>query len=292
MGTRQVEGFIATDQAEGAGACVYWSLAGSADALVLESELKNAGVPEKLIPRTPTPRIALHRALGELTEKRVLVRPLEERGSYALMYERVNGDELESAQRGSVKLSPIGRPIFNGVSFKGERVVLQAFEHALDELSPTDISAWLPRVAVEFCDGVPLRASGGFYYIPPHGLSRWRAIAAALKLASAHVLYELPTMRTEEATRAILDSLEADATSEAGAIAEALCAGKLGDKARAGRGDKVRAMEAKLGRYEAMLGTKLSSFRDKLVTLRTSLALDALTADASGLANLFGGVSL
>ena len=114
-------------------------------------------------------------------------------------------------------------------------------------------------------------------------------VAEALRAASGHVLYELPTMRSGEAVRAVLDSLEADAASEAGAIAEALCAGKLGDKARAGKGDKVRELEAKLGRYEALLGSKLDSFRAKLETLRASLAVDALE-NMGNLAELFGGI--
>lgn len=289
MGTKQVRDYIATDQEDGAGACVFWSLSGSADAVMLEHELQDLGVPGRLVPTTPTPRTALHRALRRIAERRVLVRPLNEPGAYVVVNEDVGNDGAEYEVKWTVRLGPIGTPKFSDGAPCNVRTQIEVeFERQMGELSQGDVSAWLPRV-VEFCDGVPLRSTGGFYYLPPHGLELWRSIANALQLASVHVLYELPTMRTEKATKAILDSLESEAARAAAAMAGELADDVIGEKARETRLGKVADMEAKLGRYESMLGEKLDSFRGKLGQLRAALAADAIEQNADELKQMFAG---
>ncbi len=166
--------------------------------------------------------------------------------------------------------------------------VRAAYSAALNEHESSDVASWLVRVLARRCDAVTLRDKGGVYYVPPFKMPAWLAVVGALRSVSAHKLFGIPALSNRDALEAVLDAVEreaADAADEMGAeLLEAVGEGgkprvseRVG-KARVARCDEV---EAKVGRYEAMLGTRLDSIRERLGDLRANLGAAMLVEAAA-----------
>ncbi len=249
-----------------------------------------AGLPRSLVPATPEPETALRRAMSELRKPHLLIKLHQ--GVYVLSDERVRKEGVDYASDvsytphttvrltkvGSIKVDPHQDDIF--------RKVNDAYLASLGELASTDFTAWLAKVLVPYCGGVSLRGGGGFYFIPRANVPTWMQIRNAIKAASAHKIYAIPAMQSDECVEQVLDAIEAEAASEATALEEKLFpdeAGKappdLGIRALASLGDTAKAIEGKVQRYESMLGTKLTSFAEKLAAIRQALTVATLKAE-------------
>lgn len=280
---------MATEALPMAGALVYWRLEGSLDPQELEVLWAKAELPAGLLPAPPAPSTALQRAMKGLTSKRTLVRPLDGRGALALVAERADKDDLEHHVTLKVRLDAANRPIFEPAEHKLAPMIREEYDRQLDLCSAQDIGTWLCVVVRKF-DGVGLREGGGFYYIPADQLARWDAAVAAIRRISAHQLFQIPAMRSDEAVAAILDALEQEATTEAKRMEDELASATLGGRALTGRVSHCEAVEAKIGRYEALLGGSLETLRARLETLRGALAVAAIQADTSDVGEA-GGVA-
>jgi hypothetical protein len=276
---------IATETIAGAGALTFWTLSGELDVDGARVAFEHAGLDPERVPQPPTPSVALARASAELRAKNYLVRPLGKGGGFAAVRESSHDDNLDYNVELRVKLNAIGAVTFEPTTHPRAGLVRAAYARHLDVASSEDVGAWLCR-EIRRVDGVPLRESGGFYFVPPRMLDRWNKIGDALRSCSAHRLFTIPAMRTSSAVEAILAAVEGEAQSEADRIEESFVAGDLGERALGGRVDKVDAIAAKVERYEELLGTKLDSLRDRLMTLRAGLAAAALKG--SGLDELAG----
>lgn len=293
--TSRAPAIVAVDGVENAGAVVYWRLSGGLDPVELATRWVDADLSEKLLPATPTPVLALGRAMRTLKERRLLVRPLETRSERALVRERAvvrNGTnpvrDLTYSEELRAKLSPVGGIEVEPADHPKAEALRSAYSNALATLSPHDVGGWLVDV-VRAWDGVALRDSGGVYYLPPSGAGLWQRARGAIGLASSHVLHTIPALKTADAVAALLDSISAEAASEAEALAEDIGAtddaGALpGPRALRTRLARCGAVEAKVARYEALLGGGLDAMRERLDSLRAMLSAAILTAEAAAAA--------
>jgi hypothetical protein len=221
---------------------------------------------------------------------RTLVRPLAGKKGYAVVRERAEGDDLTHAVDLNVKLDAVGRPLFQTPGGAWSRpdacahplapVVAEAYERHLQECAAEDVGPWLVRL-VAFVDGVSLRDSGGIYYVPPAHVKVWEDVCAAVSAVSLHRTFRIPAMRAEDTVAAVLDAVEQEAAREFDQMMEEVGKENLGERALAARYSQVENVEAKVGRYEAMLGTKLGSFRERLEELRAALAAASLKAESA-----------
>lgn len=285
------QGIFATEDLATAGALIYWRLDGALDAAVFAEAWSLAGLPEKHLPETPAPSTALARAIKELADKHTLVRPLGRRVGHAVVTERAKGKDLDYSVELKVELDQANKPRFEPAWHpSAERVVTEFGRHLL-ECSPEDVGNWLVRV-VKRLDGLALRDTGGFYYLPPSSVVEWEHVADVLMSVSKHKLFKIPAMKSQDALHSILDAIEQDARREAEAMEAELEASRmgktaLGERAIANRYTRVEATERRVERYEGLLGQRLDGLRDRLNELRAGLAAASLSSSLAE--DAFGG---
>ena len=272
---------IATEALPTAGALIYWRLEGGLDPAKLAPIWKANGLSEKELPATPAPSTALSRAVRDLSSKRTLIRPLEARAGHAVVVERASGDDLEHRVSLKVRLDPAGRAVCDPPDHPAAPVIKASYTDHLALCSSEDIGTWLCKV-VHRLDGLSLRDTGGFYFLPPHRIDEWKRVVQSLEKVSAHRCFLIPAMRSQDAVRAVLDALDQEADTEATRLETELLEGVngkgLGEKALNTRAKQCADVEAKVTRYEELLGTKLDGLRDRLEKLRGNIAAATLLA--------------
>jgi hypothetical protein len=249
---------------------------------VQEDALRQAweagGLDERYLLMLPSPRVALQRAVESLRERRQLIRQVQ--GGWAFVREREVGGQLDYEQVGAVRFDSLHNLVFDSeTSDKTRSYVEGQFRSNLSVWSHGDIGSWITDQAVRL-HGVALRPTGGVWFVPRDSAEEWRRIAAALRAASAHVIYEIPALPTKGAVEAILDAVSREAADEAQKIEEELAGGELGVRAMETRTACAEAMERKLAKYEELLGRSLSDLTGRLETIRGNIAAAILAAEA------------
>lgn len=313
---------IATESMESAGAIVYWRLNGDVDHAVLTQLWEDAGLDKSFLPELPTPVVALQRAVAELRQGRTLVRAIAT-AKWGIVAEKA---QEGSGTRTTTSTDENGVPVV--VTIEGQRASLDYRHDLTITLSPSkeqvvvetasggaaspelqaqlqtsfeahglklnsiDISSWLAKLAPR-CNAVVLRDMGGVYFIPPAPLVFWRRAVAVLRACSAHRVFEVPAMRSEEAVAAILDAVTREAENTAKGMQEELDGAQLGKKAVVNRQADCDKLEAKLTAYEKLLGCSLTTIHTQLGKLRANLAEALITIggdDKITPASMFGGL--
>ena len=282
-----------TDQA---GAIVYWVLSGTVDHAELVNGWAAAGFKEGEIVEPPNPQTACLRAINEERSERErrLRRPLEGHKGHAIVDEAAKDMDLDYEVKCTAEVDAIGRIQVetNDADLKA-RVEEAYARHLFSELSTTDISGWLIGTLLRKVDAVPLRPTGGFYFIPRQHLAKWRDMVAAVHGCSRHSFYEVPAMHTEEAIDAILASVNHEARAMAERMWSDIAKGEIGGRALETRAADADAMHGKVERYEKLLGLALPDLQNSLTKLKANLSAAAIKAhegelytDIAGLADL------
>jgi hypothetical protein len=270
------------------GAIVWWVLNGTISYTALVSALVRTSLDAGYMPPPVTADCALRRAVKKQEEKRFLARPLGRGTGWALVQEKVteNGESLVHETVCKVKLTDTESMICEPAGHPVGEMVRAAYVAARDEFTPQDVSAWVVRVA-DSMRALRLREKGGVYFIPSTVLPMWSELVEAIRTAhSGHSLYEVPAMKSEEAVRAILDSLVREAEEEATEMRNELTAGTLGGRALNGRADRCAAVTAKVKEYEELLGVTQTALTTSLDSLRADLTVAALSAMDDSSANV------
>lgn len=269
-----------------AGAIVWWRLSGDIMLDELRAEWSARGLPEGLLPTPPGPQAALTRAVAEHRSRHTLARPLGNRGEgHALVNEKLReGDELEYSTGVKVRLDPVGRPKFDPPDHPLADDIRRGYAKHLDQLSTDDVGGWLVRLVLRV-DGIRLKDTGGVYFVPHTRLAEWKSMVQAIHATSAHRVNEVPALRAEDAVASILDALSAEAEQVAAELERDLASDLTAKKAD-NRVRRCERAEAKVARYEALLGVKAESLRERLEGLRAQLAVVALSEEGDGLAKL------
>jgi len=279
-----------------AGAVVYWSLRGSLDVSALTQVWEDAELPPEILLHPPSPDAALSRAVRTLASPRTLVRPLEGRKGYALVHERAKGDDLEHVVGLSVRLDAVGRLQFlchkhgnwlslgrdtfgDTAALKQAQAVQAAYDQALGEAAPEDVGGWLVRIALKYLDGVGLRDAGGFYYIPPAHVASWESVKRAVRAVSSHKLQQIDAMRSEDVVDAVLDAVDEEAQVFVEKTFSEL-ADEMGVRALRTRVKRAEQVEAKVRRYEGLLGMRLEKLRERVGECQAAVAAAILRAEA------------
>jgi hypothetical protein len=280
---------------DAAGAIVLWRLSGETNFDALRAAFVAQGMDEKLLPDLPSPEVALRRAMQDQVDKRVLMRALPGKG-YALVSEHSAEDDASAPLQYQVILQvrlvksdvhPDG--CYLDMSHSGATSLVSdqihaAFRANMRRLEAYDTAEWLCQM-VKHVQAVPLRDTGGVYFIPRQTLPIWRKVVASLRAASATFIAEIPALQSSEAVDAILDSLRREADQFSGSMeaelaAAAQTADGMGTRAIKTRVGRCEDATEKLGVYERLLGVKLEEVRTRLEQLQANLAAAALIAMA------------
>ena len=277
------ENIIAVTDASAAGSITYWRLKGVVNLRTLREAWAAARLPESLLPGDPSPQAALRRAVREVSDTRRLARPLAKRGGYAVVDESATENELTykvglkaklvNGQNGTaphVEVEPADHPLADSIR--------AAFKLAETEVPSDVIGLWLAQKVMPALNAVPLRDSGGVYFVPKDQQIALNLIAKVLEASSGHALHRIPAMRSADAVAAILDAIQAEAEKESAQLEADALSDDLGPRAFRGRIKVADALRAKVESYETLLGSNLDALKERIEKLRAALTIAEVRA--------------
>jgi len=272
--------YIGVVDASGAGATVWWTLSGSIDLDRLRAAWVAEGQDEKELPVPPSPAAALRAAMMEHKARNRIVRPLD--GGWAIKDEHMLEDKSDLDYSPAVVKAKV--TIAGTLSMDGDwtlrREIQESYDALLWEIDPARVSSWLSSYVGEL-GGIALRGTGGIYYLPPWALAKWERLVRVLASAGArHILYDMPTMKSAGAVRAIIDGLTADLQTALDLLDKEMSSG-LGEKALETRRIRVEEMQVKLERYETLLGSKLEDIRARIGSAQAAVSAAILAGDST-----------
>lgn len=254
------------------GAITYWKLGGITDPDVLQAEFRKLGL-DKHVPERRTYLQSLKSALGDMKDAKQMIRPLkdkekdgytivaEDKGKRTNDYDCIASVAIDEEGNIDVHTGSLDRMVLRkGVCYYKDKLAARAVTDTLSEL-------------VEVCDGVPLRPSGGVYFIPLSGLALWKGIAAAIAAASDK--NELTVAELEinaDTVRDIRKALQEEIDALAAEAERIAADGNAGTRLVANRVGKASAQLEKIDRYEKFLNETLEHCRDSVERCANALA--------------------
>lgn len=267
---------IAVQDAQTAGTITYWTLDGEVSIAALAQSWSARGLNPDNLPDESSDERCLALAIRSLATKRLLARPLGGDKGWALVEEKVEGDDLDYSTGLKARIGEAGLETFPPWHPMATQL-RDAYDHQKTVHDSGTISSWLAHLARKH-DAVGLRDTGGVYFVPRSRTEAWRKCADALEDISRTKIYEIPAMRSDEAVQAILDSVIREAEAEAADIES-----HVGDYGPRGLGNCERRCEemlSKIAGYEDLLGKSLSTITAQIETLKGQLMAAKLAAQA------------
>jgi hypothetical protein len=271
------QGLIAVTESESTGAVVYWSLAGDLDLGVLGSNWE--GINPDWIPSKPSTKAAFSRAAKDEQNRRILVRSHVD-GGYQFVAEIAHADKpLEYIVGPRLVLNAADKVVFSedSAAFANrsasvallDRVTL-AYEKACETVDSKDVSVWLTGIC-KALNAVSLRATGGVYFIPRDSIDLWHKIKGAVSVSSAHKVFEIPALKSDDAIQAILEAINSEVMDMDTAIRGEILDG-IGARKAANRVNEIGDLIKKIAGYEKLLSKTLTGPRETLDKLGKELA--------------------
>ena len=275
MDTRN-PGLVAVQAGDGTtcGAITWWALSGVVDMEDLMDAFDAEGLDRAFLPPLPEAATALGRAAAECADKRTLVRPLDRRGMWEIVTESVVEDEHQAPRlthsfECRVELRPDKTALVVPEDHRFAKKILAAYGVFRGSLTSTDLSYWLSGMVNRVASAVALRERGGMYFVPKAHMETWRRVARTLRACSAHVVYEVPALKTDEAVEAILTAVRHDAELELKAMEEYMArpAEKISTRGLNAYARQCAEVRAKLEHYAALLGVALPDMAERAENL-------------------------
>lgn len=272
-----------------AGAIVWWALRGGLDVAALATEWRariDVGEPleEGWLPQLPSRRVAIQRAVTDLAAPGILVRPVK--AGWGIVEERLqeDGTTLRHAQTVTFTYDKVLRVKCSVPGHAYEARVEEQIEHYSRHLEVHDVSRWMSNM-MDRLQGVPLRESGGVYFVPAYSRAALDALVGALGAAApANRVYRVAAVQDEEAVRAFLDAVATSIAAEVARTREELGRADMGAKALETRMRVAAEARAKLDAYENLLGTRLDEIHAELAELTNAIVNAHARATAEGAA--------
>lgn len=270
---------------DSAGLITFIRMRGDTSYDVLAEAWEGEGLDDDLLLTRPSDTVACRRAVMRLKSPTMIVRPLhrtDDPNGWAMVSESTD-TTVHHTPTLHILPNAIGRlgfelpdltkitPNSSGTDQEVMAANIQwRYEFYLENVVNTDVSAWFVRLC-QYLHALSLRDTGGFYFIPATNVPTWERIVSAIRSATAHDIGLIPAMRTEEAVRSILSSLEYEAEQEAEAMFDEIGEG-LGKRALETRANKCDALLRKVAEYEKLLGVSMDGLNARLTELQGSLA--------------------
>lgn len=259
---------------DAAGLMVWWELSGNVDMDDLRDAFESHAWDPGEMPAQPSLELALARAAAAaITTKRQLLRPLSKRGAWEIVQEQpmtgpdgVERNHYTSMLRGWVEKTESGPELRVEGDETLRAATLAKVKFYRNVLTPTDYSAWLLGRAVSL-HAVALRQRGGFYFLPKDKIGYWRQIQSITRSCSAHGMFEVPAMRSDEAVEAIISSVRNEALRQVESIEQWLKQETLSTRGLNSSERQADEMKAKLAHYCKLLGQSLPDLEQRLENL-------------------------
>jgi hypothetical protein len=288
--------YVIVDETRTAGCVTYWECSGLTHRVKLNNALKEVGFPEKLLPSLPTLTAAIGKAATKIASS--TIKTTKQNGKTYLCVKRQNDVNrpqfvpvvsvsvvMVARQDGSMVETAVVENLDNEAGESLANLMRVYIITAQESMDGAELGTYLADWAVSLLGGTSLRTRGGFYYIVPEGRFLLTAISAAVKSANTggNVVYQIPCMPSEDAAKAILDAMSAEADEAAKAIADWLDehSEDIQERSRVLRDGILTELKAKVSRYEELFGKPLKDTMDHIARVRSKLNGTFVKTDAA-----------
>lgn len=294
MTTARNDVIAVNEDSKACGLIAMWTLSGVVNIDQLASLCTSIGIKNDLLPTAPSELVALKRALKDLYPKDEIV-PLPKTRGYVVgetRFRTVEDSEkpdayifnrlkvwLDSGDVLKVTVAEDGSNMTAADQSAIKRAIWAEYQRKQMEVDASDLSTWLVKV-VDDLDAVRLRDSGGIYFVPQHAVNGYRALANAVESCGKSRLFEIPAMRSDKAVETVLAALTEELDSEVVRMDRQLSEGELGARALRSRRESIKDMMSKVGRYEKLLGTKLTAITEAVEAMNARIVEAILATDA------------
>ena len=247
------------------------------------------GISASKMPQQPSEKMALARALGDISNADVAVRKVPKSQWWQLTPIEKAGENLRYLDGDDRRIKVRLREDWEAREAQGldvietdgwcssetGEVVSTAWYKYRANLTSGDFSKWAPDTLVKAFSAVRTREGGGEYYLPSGpAADLWVDVTRALRSCTDHKFYMIPCFKDAgDLAEKVLDGLRDEVA--------AFVAGLEGDLQRDGdkalkeaalqtRITEAEARKAKLARYESLFGTSLQEVRDALTKVQAS----------------------
>lgn len=132
-------------------------------------------------------------------------------------------------------------------------------------LKPSQVTGCLTGILASCCNYVPLRPTGGVYWIPEVAFDLWAQVAPVVEKAGVggtNAVYQITHDLNADAVRAVRDSFQKLIEAEAEEINRLIESGELGERALKTQGERAEALQRKIEEYEQILSERLPAAMD------------------------------
>lgn len=229
----------------------------------------------RYVPEVRTPKAILHDALRSIyADAKTLVRPLAKRAAFTVVSEKRGKDENDYTTKLGVEITDDGLVLTPPDDVEEGRIAEQYALRA-GYVSGQAVTQALVGI-MQSLSGIPLRPSGGVYWIPSASLDRWAEICGIFEGAAVAAgdtkVYVMRTAKDADAMRAIRDGVIGDLESQAARIAEEISGGQLGERALKSRIEEGQQLLDLLATYEEILDDGLEEVKTKIATVQQAAA--------------------
>lgn len=264
------------------GALIWWRLGGTISYEKLLDAWTQAGLDPDLLSDSCGPKKALRRAVDCQLDKGHLRRKAP-KGGWLIKGETVDMERNDTDIRTECKvyLDAVGRLTCEPADHPLAEDIRASYDRALSTITSQDVTSLLTDL-IDHSRGVALREGGGIYFLMPDRLTEFMAMKKVIESISAHRIYTVPAMRSQDIVDGVLAGVEEEASAAADKLDKALA--RSGDDALGARALKTKASECesmldKLTGYEASMGVKLDGIRKRLDDLRANVAQAILASE-------------
>lgn len=295
------------------GRMAFWSLGSKTDAERLREDLATIGL-ESQAPSPNTAKVSLKLAMQSVCPKGVrFIRDLKGERGYSVVSQRKDpatkelvfrvdfsattaldgeitfkfGEEVPMQHQLHIPNNlnwPTRQHIINDI----ERVRLEAAQQA-NSCQASTVARSLTNI-VDRLHGIPLRESGGIYWIPERALPRWEKVAQAFMQngGGSNIIYGVKTEVDEGTAFAIMDALVREVKKERQQMEDRFNNLEHGasdprhKRALETMENRIKTLHNRVRGYEKIVGKNLQGLRDELVECDQVLGFSVL-ANAVGL---------
>lgn len=238
------------------GIVTFWS-SGDVDRTLIQSTLTQHGY--GWLYTEPSILATLKAACGDVASRSQIVRPLKDKGGWAIVDEHKGHSTNLYNQADCAKLEADGTTWHPAASF--EPKFTRQMNYQLSVLPRGAVGTLLAQI-VQQLSGVALRPAGGFYWMPPQSVQIWKSITAPLE-ANGCTVYEMNHHFDAAAIKAVNDAIRAELQRDLDTIDQELNKTFVRARSYLEREDTARAIKDKAKLYEQLLSVSLTDITDQ-----------------------------
>lgn len=268
-------------QYEYGGAIIVWSAADSDYQLVSQAVEDLGEQFKECRPSKPTPLSALKMALQKIVEPdvkghNILVRNLRDmdgRGFVVAQEDpKVKGPLRFRQRHAAVFYNDQHYEIEPALGTEDQLRLSKEYHCNLTQIGPTSVGVCLADV-VRAMGGVPLRESGGVYWLPDEKLAEWKSFASAVERAGQSRVYALKVRAEPEMIRCVGDNLVTMAQTQLDEMMDAVRKSEVNESTVSSRKRKLESLAKQVEDFEAAFDRSLEEIRPRLEEAKSTLLL-------------------